>query len=110
MIERGDIVWADLPPAVGHEQAGRRPVLVVSRAPFNSASRTVIAFAMTSSPRNLAFPLTIEVPPGIMPKATRVKLTQVQTLASGRIGKRVGQVPAEFVNRCLAGLLEHCAP
>src|SRR5216117_1287587 len=46
-VLRGDIVWANLNPVVGHEQAGRRPVVVLSADVFNEHSGTVIAMAMT---------------------------------------------------------------
>jgi mRNA interferase MazF len=36
VIRRGDVVVADLSPVVGHEQGGRRPVLVLSPAPYNA--------------------------------------------------------------------------
>jgi mRNA interferase MazF len=49
-ILRGDIVWADLNPVQGHEQAGLRPVLIVSHDVFNERSGTVIAVALTSQP------------------------------------------------------------
>jgi len=35
MIEQGDIVWLDLDPQAGHEQSGRRPVVVVSNSEFH---------------------------------------------------------------------------
>jgi len=44
MPERGSIHWADLEPKKGHEQAGHRPVLIVSRTSFNQASGTAIVF------------------------------------------------------------------
>ena len=44
-ILRGDIIWADLNPVIGHEQAGLRPVIVLSHAVFNRHSGTVIAVA-----------------------------------------------------------------
>ena len=40
-ILRGDIFWANLNPSVGHEQAGLRPVLILSRDIFNKHSGTV---------------------------------------------------------------------
>lgn len=47
-ILRGDILWADLNPTIGHEQSGKRPVLVLSNDVFNDRSGTVIAVAITS--------------------------------------------------------------
>ena len=47
-VLRGDVVWADLDPTRGHEQAGQRPVLVISQDVFNQRSGTVIALALTS--------------------------------------------------------------
>ena len=48
-ILRGDVRWADLNPVRGREQAGRRPVLVISHDVFNERSGTVIALAITPS-------------------------------------------------------------
>lgn len=110
MIDRGSIHWADLEPTIGHEQAGRRPVLVVSRRPFNAQSRTVITFPLTSAPQRLGFPFRTLVPPGILPKPSWVKLGQVRTIAVQRLGARLGQVSDVFVDHCLAGLLKHCEP
>ena len=60
-ILRGDIYWADLDPTLGHEQAGRRPVMVLSQDVFNERSGTVIAVALTSQPQKAGFPLTLEL-------------------------------------------------
>ena len=48
-ILRGDIRWADLNPVRGNEQAGQRPVLILSHDVFNERSNTVIAMALTSA-------------------------------------------------------------
>ena len=48
-ILRGDILWADLDPVRGREQAGRRPILVLSHDVFNERSGTVIALARAAS-------------------------------------------------------------
>jgi len=60
-ILRGEIVWADLNPARGSEQAGIRPVLVLSEDKFNQNSGTVIAVALTSRPPRIGFPFTLEL-------------------------------------------------
>ena len=60
-ILRGEVRWADLNPVRGREQAGRRPVLILSHDVFNVRSGTVIAVALTSQPQQAEFPLTLEL-------------------------------------------------
>ena len=60
-ILRGEIRWADLNPTRGKEQAGQRPVLILSHDVFNERSGTVIAIALTSQPQRAGFPLTLEL-------------------------------------------------
>src|SRR5919108_6203587 len=60
-ILRGEIRWADLHPTRGREQAGQRPVLILSNDIFNERSGTVIAVALTSQPQRAGFPLTLEL-------------------------------------------------
>ena len=47
-ILRGEIRWADLNPTRGSEQAGYRPVIILSQDVFNERSGTMIAMAITS--------------------------------------------------------------
>lgn len=67
-ILRGDIRWADLNPTRGNEQAGLRPVVVISQDVFNERSGTVIAMAITSQPQRAGFPLTLELGSKELPK------------------------------------------
>ena len=83
-ILRGEIRWADLNPVRGHEQAGSRPVLVLSHDVFNERSGTVIAVALTSQPQRAGFPLTFELQAAKLPKRSWVKISQVRTLEIGR--------------------------
>lgn len=46
--DRGEIYWASLDPTLGHEQHGRRPVLVLSRGLYNDLSGLVIICPLTS--------------------------------------------------------------
>ena len=55
-ILRGNMVWADLNPTRGREQAGVRPVVVISHDVFNEKSGVVIALALTSQPQPAGFP------------------------------------------------------
>jgi len=105
-ILRGDILWADLNPARGHEQAGLRPVLVLSSEVFNERSGTVIAAAITGQPQRAGFPLTLEIEGRGLPKKSWVKISQVRTLSVQRLGKRVGRASPEELARVVEGLLE----
>ena len=49
-IQRGEIYFVNLNPVKGREQAGQRPVVVLSHDVFNERSGTVIAMAVTSQP------------------------------------------------------------
>jgi mRNA interferase MazF len=105
-ILRGEIRWADLNPVRGKEQAGRRPVLVLSHDVFNERSGTVIAIALTSQPQRAGFPLTLELQSKGLPKKSWVKISQIRTLAVERIGQRLGKVSLEELAQVVEGLNE----
>jgi len=105
-ILRGDIRWADLNPVRGHEQAGLRPVLILSHDIFNERSGTVIAMALTSQPQRAGFPLTLELKTGKLPKRSWVKISQIRTLSVERIGKKIGTARPEELALVTEGLNE----
>jgi mRNA interferase MazF len=105
-ILRGDIVWADLNPVKGHEQAGQRPVLILSPEVFNQRSGTVIALALTSQTPRAGFPLTMEITSVVLPKPTWVKISQMRTLSVERLGKRMGHVSDDEMSQIVEGLNE----
>ena len=90
----------------GREQAGLRPVLILSQDIFNERSGTVIAVALTSQPQRAGFPLTVELSQPRLPKRSWVKVSQIRTLSSERIGKRLGRAAPEELAQVLDGLLE----
>ena len=105
-ILRGDIRWADLRPTRGREQAGKRPVLVISHDVFNERSGTVIALAITSRPQRAGFPLTLEVPREGLPKPSWVKIGQIRTLPTSRVGRRLARASPELLSSVTEGLFE----
>jgi mRNA interferase MazF len=105
-ILRGDIRWADLSPTRGREQAGRRPVLILSQDVFNERSGTVIAAALTSQPQRAGFPLTLELQEKRLPRRSWVKISQIRTLSTERIGPRLGRASPEELGQVVEGLLE----
>lgn len=105
-ILRGDVRWANLNPVREKEQAGRRPVLVLSHDVFNARSGTVIAMAITSQPQRAGFPLTLELSVKGLPKRSWLKIGQIRTLSVDRIGKLVGRMTPEILVQVVEGLHE----
>jgi mRNA interferase MazF len=105
-ILRGEIRWADLNPTRGKEQPGQRPVLILSHDVFNERSGTVVAVALTSQPQRAGFPLTLELTTPRLPKRSWVKISQIRTLATERIGNRLGRASPEELAQVLEGLNE----
>ena len=105
-ILRGDVRWAELDPVRGHEQAGRRPVLVLSHDVFNDRSGTVIALALTSQEPRAGFPLTLESRAAGLAKRSWIKISQIRTLSVDRLGARIARASEEELAKALDGLNE----
>lgn len=105
-ILRGEIWWADLNPVRGREQAGIRPVLIISDNIFNARSGTVIALAITSQLPTAGFPLTYELTSPGLPKRSWVKIGQIRTLSVERIGTKLSQVLPEELETIISGFNE----
>jgi mRNA interferase MazF len=105
-ILRGDIHWADLNPVIGSEQGGLRPVVILSHNIFNDRSGTVIAVAITSQPQRAGYPLTLELSGSSLPKKSWAKISQIRTLSTKRIGKKIASASAEELASIIDGLNE----
>jgi mRNA interferase MazF len=100
--EAGDIVWIDLGLAFGHEQAGRRPALVLSPRGYNERSSLVIVCPITRNPSPWPFKIAI-------PQVDRIKgavlIDQIRSIdREARVFRRAGRLPRESLNRVYAGL------
>jgi len=69
---RGDVVWLDFDPQVGHEQAGRRPALVLSHREYNLKSGLAVVCPITSRTEK-TWPFLVQVEPGSAVIADQVK-------------------------------------
>ncbi len=105
-ILRGEIRWADLNPVRGHEQDGVRPVLILSQDVFNEHSKTVIAVIITSQQQKSGFPLTMLLKSGSLPKTSWIKIGQIRTLSTERIGKTIRKASDEELAQVIEGLNE----
>jgi mRNA interferase MazF len=61
--ERGDAIWLDFDPQAGHEQAGRRPAVVLSPANYNS--RTSLAIVCPVTRQRKGYPFETTLPEGL---------------------------------------------
>jgi mRNA interferase MazF len=105
--DRGDLVWIALNPQAGHEQAGRRPAVVVSPRSYNGKVGLGLFCPITS--RAKGYPFEVALPPGLA-VAGVVLADQVKSLDwRARRAKLAGHLPddvsAEVVGK-LAALLE----
>jgi mRNA interferase MazF len=105
-ILRGEIYWADLNPVRGNEQAGHRPILIISEDVFNERSGTVIALSITSQPPRAGFPLTFHLGKKELPKDSWVKISQIRTLAVERLGNKLGHISGAELEQIIKGLNE----
>lgn len=100
-------MWADLNPVRGNEQAGIRPVLIISHDIFNQRSGTVIALALTSQPPRAGFPLVFELDDTKkLPKKSWVKISQIRTLSTNRLTRKIASIAPEIVDKIVEGLNE----
>lgn len=103
--ERGDLVWLSFDPQAGHEQAGRRPALVLSPASYNRLSGLMLASPLTT--RAKGYPFDVPLPEGL-PVSGVVQSDQVRSLDwSQRRAERIAKAPAAVLAQVLerVGLL-----
>ena len=92
--DAGDIVWISLDPQAGHEQAGRRPAVVLTPKRYNQASGLCIAVPVTGKIKG--FPFETPLPEGL-PVSGVVLTDHLKSLDwEARRAEVVGRVP-EYV-------------
>jgi mRNA interferase MazF len=93
--ERGDAVWITLDPQAGHEQAGRRPALVLSPSAYNG--RVGLAWLCPITRQAKGYPFEVPLPEGLSLTGV-VGADQVKSLDwRARKASRIGTVPEEVV-------------
>ena len=98
--DRGDLVWLSFTPQVGHEQAGRRPALVVSRRGYNGKVGLALLCPITSAVKG--YPFEVALPPGGRVSGV-VLADQVKSLDwRARKVKPEGRAPADVVDEVAA--------
>ena len=96
---RGEVWLADLNPSRGHEQAGRRPVLVVSEDLFNRGpAGLAIVLPMTSTVRDVPSHVPITPPEGGVKSRTAILCEAVRSVAVERLVTRWGAVDRQTMS------------
>jgi mRNA interferase MazF len=108
-VKRGDVYWADLVPRSGSEQAGRRPVVLVSHDGFNQtpAWMSIIVVPISSSALQAKRgPTVVGMPSGAagLSKPSVAVCHQVTTLDRAKLSKRIGVLPIEILRDVDEGL------
>ena len=100
--DAGDLIWLTFDPQAGHEQAGRRPALVLSPKPYNRKSGLALVCPVTNQMKGYPF----EVPAPRDCGVTGVFLAdQVKSLDwKQRQAEKIGRVPLPTLNEVLARL------
>ncbi len=107
VMERGDIYLVSLDPTQGHEQRGRRPVLVISPGPFNRLTKVPVVLPITTG-GNFARTAGFAVPLATAGTRTTgiVRCDQPRALdIAARNGRKLEQVPASIIDEVLARVL-----
>jgi mRNA interferase MazF len=97
---RGEIWSADLNPTVGREQAGRRPVLIVSDDALNSSRRgLVVVIPVTGTIRGLPTHVPVAPPEGGLTKRSVLMIEQFRSVSKQRLGRRQGVVTQQTLEQ-----------
>ncbi|MDO9226787.1 MAG: type II toxin-antitoxin system PemK/MazF family toxin [Pseudomonadota bacterium] len=107
-MNRGDIYLVSLDPTEGREQRGHRPVLIVSPAEFNAATKLPVVLPITNGgefARRIGFSVSIE---GIKTTGV-VRCDQPRVLdIAARNGRKVDTLPQAILDEVLAKLATIC--
>lgn len=103
------VALADLDPVTGSEQAGQRPVLILSNKEINQTLGNVTVLPLTSTQRTL-YPAEVLLPAGIsgQPKDSIVMAHQIRTISLKRIKKVYGYLNDTTLRESVAdAIIEH---
>jgi len=100
--ERGEVAWITLNPQAGHEQAGRRPAVVLSPAAYNGKVGSAILCPVTSQVKG--YPFEVLIPDGLEVRGA-ILADQVKSLDwRVREAEKICQLPVRTVNEVLQKL------
>ena len=94
--QRGDLIWLDFDPRAGHDQAGRRPALVLSAASYNDKTSLALVCPITSQVKG--YPFEVEIPAGSKVRGA-VLADHVKSLDwRARRAERIARLPEQHLS------------
>ncbi len=109
MTYQWNIFWADLNPVKSSEQAGKRPVLVVSEEAVNQALPIVAVLSLTGfKPGRKVYPVEvlIEPPDSQLPQTSLVMAHQIRSVSKERLGEKCGSIGSEECREKIRGAVK----
>jgi len=104
-IKQGEIWYANLNPAKGSEQAGHRPVVVISGNMLNSLISTVIVFPLTTQIKNYKGNLVLApTSKNGLEKKSEVLIFHIRSLSKERLTKKLGDISPDELKQLKEGL------
>jgi mRNA interferase MazF len=92
----GEIWLVDLNPVRGHEQAGRRPALIMSVDLFNSGpAELVVVLPMTTKNKGIPFHVEVDPPEGGVDEKSFIKCEDIRSVSKERLSANLGKVSQE---------------
>jgi mRNA interferase MazF len=89
----GEVWFADLDPTVGHEQAGERPVLVLSINSFNqSPAGLVVILPITTRLRGIPWHVPVSPPEGGLTRPSAILCEALRSVSQQRLQRRMGAI------------------
>jgi len=100
--DSGDLIWLTFDPQAGHEQAGRRPGLVLSPKVYNQKSGLALVCPVTNQTKG--YPFEVPIPAGCGVKGV-ILADHVKSLDwKARRAEKAGRIPLAILNEVLARL------
>ena len=98
----GDLIWLEFDPQSGHEQAGKRPGLVLSPAAYNGPSGLVIVCPVTNQAKG--YPFEVPLPPGLRVRGVILADQVISLDWKARKASKSDVAPKEVMEDVLAKL------
>jgi mRNA interferase MazF len=104
-MRQGEIWMSDLNPVLGSEQAGRRPVVILSGNLMNKFLQVVITAPLTSKIKNYqGNPILKPSPMNGLKSESELMVFQIRSISKDRLIEKIGEVSKEELKAALATL------